>query len=108
LAFHSTSYDWLVVAGSKVQFKGSGAINGAGDYGFMLTAVDGDLKGGDDTFRMRIWDTATGVVIYDNQLAAATVLPPQQPSAEGASSFISRPTRLEGERAVGELPLPPF
>ncbi len=70
LAFHSTSYDWLVVAGSKVQFKGSGTINGAGDYGFMLTAVDGDLKGGDDTFRMRIWDTATGVVIYDNQLGS--------------------------------------
>jgi PKD repeat protein len=71
LAFHSTSYDWLVVAGSKVQFKGSGTINGAGDYGFMLTAVDGALKGGDpDTFRMRIWDKATGVVIYDNQLGS--------------------------------------
>ena len=81
LTFHSTSYDWLVVAGSKVQFKGSGTINGAGDYGFLLTAVDGDLKGGDaDTFRMKIWDKATGGVIYDNQMgsgngaAASTVL----------------------------------
>jgi hypothetical protein len=80
LAFHSTSYDWLVVAGSKVQFKGSGTINGAGDFGFLLTAVDGDLKGGDDTFRMKIWDQVTGVVIYDNQMgggngtAATTVL----------------------------------
>jgi len=81
LNFHSTSYDWLVVAGSKVQFKGSGTLNGAGDYGFMLTAVDGDVKGGDpDTFRIKIWDKATGTVIYDNNMGngngtpASTVL----------------------------------
>src|SRR3989442_6266592 len=31
--FHSTSYDWLVVSGPKAQYKGSGTINGAGDFG---------------------------------------------------------------------------
>ena len=40
--FHSTSYDWLVVSrgGSNAQFKGSGTINGSGDYRFMIWASD--------------------------------------------------------------------
>jgi hypothetical protein len=72
LNFHSTSYDWLVVAGKKAMYKGSGTINGEGDYKFMISAIDGDLKGGDgiDKFRIRIWEEADGmeVLIYDNQL----------------------------------------
>ncbi len=69
--FHATSYDWLVVAGAKAQYKGFGTINGAGNYGFMLTAWDGQVSGGGgvDRLRMRIWDT-TGIV-YDNQAGAA-------------------------------------
>ncbi len=59
--FSSTSYEWLVVAGSKAQFKGVGTINGQGLYNFMITAVDGSP----DTFRIKIWD-ADGNVIYDN------------------------------------------
>ena len=64
LNFHSTSYDWLVVnqGGTNAQFKGSGTINGAGDYQFMLWAGDG----APDTFRIKIWDAITEVVIYDN------------------------------------------
>jgi hypothetical protein len=65
LNFKSTSYEWLVVAGSKAQFKGVGTINGEGIYKFMLTAVDGSL----DTFRIKIWaEDALGVetVVYDN------------------------------------------
>jgi PKD repeat protein len=68
LNFKSTSYDWLVIAGSKAKFKGEGAINEAGSFGFMLSAVDGDLNGGDDTFRIKIWDTANDDVVYDNQM----------------------------------------
>jgi len=60
-----------VIAGSKLQFKGSGTINGSGDYGFMLTAVDGTTKGtGADTFRMKIWNKTTGIAVYDNLLGA--------------------------------------
>jgi hypothetical protein len=72
LDFQSTSYDWLVVAGAKAKFKGSGTINGSGDYGFMLTAIDGQVNGGGglDKFRIKIWDKATGSVIYDNQMGA--------------------------------------
>ena len=34
--FKSTSYEWLVVAGKKAQYKGEGTVNGAGAYKFML------------------------------------------------------------------------
>jgi len=70
LNFHSTSYDWLVVAGARAQYKGSGSINGAGDYRFMLTAIDGQVSGGGgtDKFRMKIW--GDNGLIYDNQLNA--------------------------------------
>ena len=70
--FHSASYDWLVVSGPKAQYKGSGTINGAGDFGFRLTAVDDAINGsgGADKLRIQIYDKVTGVVIYDNQLNA--------------------------------------
>jgi PKD domain len=66
--FHSTVYEWLVVAGPKAQYKGSGTINGSGDYGFLLTATDGQVNGGGgmDKFRIRIWDKLTNTPIYDN------------------------------------------
>ena len=76
LHFRSTGYDWLVVSTSKVRFKGSGTINGAGDFAFLVSAVDGDVTGGDpDTFRMKIWDKSTGVVIYDNEMGSGDGAP---------------------------------
>jgi hypothetical protein len=70
LKFQSTSYDWLVIAGPHAKYKGSGTINSSGDYGFMVTAIDGQLKGGGgiDKFRIKIWDKATDEVVYDNRL----------------------------------------
>ena len=77
LNFHSEVYDWLVVAGSKAQYKGTGTINGTGQYGFMLTAVDGDLKGREpDKFRIKIWEKATGTIVYDNQAGAGDTADP--------------------------------
>jgi len=72
LNFSSTSYDWLVVAGAKAQYKGIGTINGVGSYHFMLTAIDGQVNGGGglDKFRIKIWD-ASGHVTYDNQQGAS-------------------------------------
>ncbi len=70
LNFHSASYDWLVVAGSKAMFKGIGAINGEGEYGFLLTAIDGDLKDDDDAFRIKIWDKDSDQLIYDNKFGS--------------------------------------
>lgn len=60
LNFHSSSYEWLVVAGNKAQFKGEGTINGQGSYKFMITADDDNP----DTFRIHIWDD--NGTVYDN------------------------------------------
>ncbi|MEM3013137.1 MAG: PKD domain-containing protein [Candidatus Bathyarchaeia archaeon] len=65
--FKGACYDWLVVSGNKAICKGSGTVNGAGDYGFILSIIDGGSKDG-DMFRIRIWDIETGVTVYDNQL----------------------------------------
>jgi Tol biopolymer transport system component len=79
LSFVSSNYQWLVVAGPRAQFKGTGEINGAGSYGFLLTAVDGDLSGGSgiDKFRIKIWDNASGELIYDNKIGDADSADPQ-------------------------------
>ncbi|MFC2039358.1 OmpL47-type beta-barrel domain-containing protein [Chloroflexota bacterium] len=76
LNFHSSSYDWLVVAGSRANFKGVGTINGEGEYKFMLTAIDADINDSDsfdiDRFRIKIWDEeeedGVETVVYDNAL----------------------------------------
>jgi len=63
LNFQSDSYDWLVIAGDKAMYKGTGTINGTGDYGFMLSATDSDP----DLFRIKIQDKINDDVIYDNK-----------------------------------------
>ncbi len=77
-SFKSTSYDWLVVGGAKAQYKGSGTINGTGDYGFILSSIDGQLPGGGgtDKFRIKITDKTTGDIIYDNQLGTSDTSDP--------------------------------
>jgi len=74
LHFHSDTYEWLVVAGARAQFKGVGTINGEGEYRFVLTAIDADLNANDahevDRFRIRIWqedEFGNETVVYDNQ-----------------------------------------
>jgi hypothetical protein len=70
--FKSTSYEWLEVAGARAQYKGFGMINGQGEYGFILTAIDGQVDGGGgvDKFRIKIWDMASDEIIYDSQAGA--------------------------------------
>ena len=71
LNFHSGSYEWLVVANHRAQFKGVGTINGGGNYGFLLFAIDANLTPSTDVdlFRIKIWDKDNGdMVVYDNEL----------------------------------------
>ena len=84
-SFKSTSYDWLVVGGAKARFKGTGTVNGSGNYGFMLTAIDGQ-NGSPDRFRIKIWNKDTGVVVYDNQMGAADDADPT--TALGGGSIV--------------------
>jgi PKD repeat protein len=88
LNFKSTNYQWLVVAGSKAMYKGFGTINGTGAYGFMITAIDADLTLATDIdlFRIKIWDTQTGGVVYDNQMDASEDADPT--TAIGGGSIV--------------------
>jgi len=92
LNFHSTSYDWLVVAGAKAKYKGSGEINGGGNYGFMLTTTDGQINGGGmDKFRLKIWDKNNGDgIVYDNQMGASDTDDPTT-ALGGGSIVIHKP-----------------
>ena len=68
LNFKSTDYEWLVISGAKAQFKGTGAINGTGNYGFILSAIDEALTPSTliDLFRIKIWEISSGAIVYDN------------------------------------------
>lgn len=71
LNFHSNNYDLMVVAGAKVMYKGTGTINGGGNYGFKIFAIDEKLTPSTDvdTFRIKIWDKDDNdSIVYDNDL----------------------------------------
>jgi hypothetical protein len=71
--FRSTAYQWLTIAGARAQYKGEGTVNRGGNYGFMLTGIDSDRPGGggEDRFRIKIWDRDDAdKVVYDNQAGA--------------------------------------
>ncbi|MFC1718338.1 tandem-95 repeat protein, partial [Candidatus Poribacteria bacterium] len=98
LKFHSTSYEWLVVAHHKAKYKGSGTVNGDGDYGFMLSAIDADLTPSTDVdlFRIKIWDKDDGdSIIYDNQMEAPDNADPT--TAIGGGSIVIHGTEAEPE-----------
>ena len=92
LNFHSSSYQWLVVAGHRAQFKGDGTINSSGDYGFLLTAEDSDAlpnNSDPDRFRIKIWDkSAADVVVYDNKLGAPDDMDAADPQTIGGGSIV--------------------
>jgi hypothetical protein len=67
--------EWLVVTEGRAQLQGEGTI-GEGHYRFLLTAETHRLSheraisncwGRRDYLRLKIWDPATGEVVYDNQ-----------------------------------------
>jgi hypothetical protein len=72
LNFKSTSFDWLVISGSKAQYQGTGTINDAGNYGFLIAAMDSSP----DKIRIKIWDKSSGEAIYDNQAGASETADP--------------------------------
>ncbi len=83
--FESTSYQWYVIIGNKAQLKGTGVINGSGNYNFFLTAIDTGEPEGErtDTLRMKITDT-NGSIIYDNQPGTPDTADPIAPLQNGS------------------------
>ncbi|HET7027345.1 MAG TPA: hypothetical protein VFI28_06615, partial [Candidatus Limnocylindrales bacterium] len=91
LNFHSESYDWLVVAGSKAQYRGTGTINGVAGYSFLLTGYDGDVKGADglDKFRIKIWRSNSGNdVVFDNRMGVSDDVDAADPQVIASGSIV--------------------
>ena len=83
--FHSEEQMTLRVSGSRAQFAGSGTINRDGDYGMIVTMIDGKLDGTRvDKLRIKIWDKTTGAVVYDNQMGAPDSADPTMPLGGGS------------------------
>jgi hypothetical protein len=76
-----------VIAGAKAMYKGVGTINGEGNYGFLLSAIDEKLTPSTDVdlFRIKIWDKDNGdAVVYDNQIGAGDDAEPTTAIAGGS------------------------
>ena len=86
--FHSIAYEWLVVSGPKAQYKGTGTINGAGSFKFLLTVTDGQVAGGGgvDKFRLKVTDGSA--VVYDNVMGAPDDLTTANPQAISSGSIV--------------------
>jgi PKD repeat protein len=77
LWFHSSSYDFLAINGNKAYCEGSGYLwDGTKwncGYKFLISSIDGNYKGArlPDKFRMKIWNKATGEIVYDSMFGTA-------------------------------------
>ncbi len=80
LNFTGSDYQWLVVTSPKAVFKGTGKVNGEGNYTFIVDIIDGQT----DYFRMKITDNSNGNVIYDNQPGAEDTVDPTVPLITGS------------------------
>ena len=93
LSFVSAAYDTLSVAGGRARYQGSGKLNGAGDYRFVLEAVGGAASRG--RLRMKIWHvdarSKADVVDYDNQGNTGTAAAGGEGSAVAGGSIVVRP-----------------
>ncbi len=78
LDFASTSISALVIAGTKATVRGTGTINGAGNYTFLTTGIDGHSTGGQDFIRFQIKDSL-GAIVYDTQIGAPDTADPTTP-----------------------------
>jgi uncharacterized repeat protein (TIGR01451 family) len=92
LDFNALNYDYLVIDNTKAraQFAGFGKVNGVSGYNFIMTVIDGNLPGGDgvDKLRFKIWDKATGAIVYDSQPGASDTADPTTPVGAGATISI--------------------
>ena len=85
--FHSNNAAWMVVNGSKAEYKGTGSVEGSGHlYGFTVTVIDGQATagGGTDKIRLSIWDITNGnAYVYDTQPGAPVTADPTNPIMNG-------------------------
>ena len=78
MKFTSTSYNWLVVDENQAIFTGTGLLDEQPGYGFLIAVTDALPKGnnGADKIRIKVWEIASGDLIYDSELGAAIDVAP--------------------------------
>ena len=81
--FKAKSIAWLVVSGRNAQYSGSGTINGAGSYRYIVTVADGEA----DKFRIRIWDATNGTTLFDNVAGASDDIDSANPQPIGGGNI---------------------
>lgn len=81
--FDATSQRWLVVSGARAQYAGEGTLNRRPGYAYVVTVEDGEV----DRIRFRIWDKATGAVVFDNAAGAPGDIDTAQPQAISGGSI---------------------
>ena len=60
----------LFIIENKAIYKGSGMLNDEEGYGFMVTAIDGDVDDGDgvDHFIIEIWESESETTVFSNDI----------------------------------------
>lgn len=71
LEFDATTLTALVISNGQATLRGTGTVNGSGNYNFLVTGLDGPQ----DAVRFQIKDQL-GTVIYDSQLGAVDTATP--------------------------------
>jgi len=84
IKFQATAFEWLAISGANAQFRGSGTINGVGNYAFQAAITDGQQTGIGE-YRIQLVDNSTGSIVYDNMMGCPVDMSPanHQPISSG-------------------------
>ncbi|MCA9919798.1 MAG: ExeM/NucH family extracellular endonuclease, partial [Anaerolineales bacterium] len=76
--FHAKNAQWLLVSGANAYYFGQGRVEESNHtYSFLVSIIDGKLSGGEDMFRIQIWDMSAGnALVFDSQPGDATYADP--------------------------------
>ena len=80
-----------MVANHKAQYRGTGTVNGDPGYTFRLTAYDGNKPSspdGLDRFRIKITNSSSNAVVYDNRLGAGDDIDAADPQTIAGGSIV--------------------
>jgi DNA/RNA endonuclease G (NUC1) len=77
LSLTSTTFAWLVVESPIATFRGTGTLSNGTAVEYQVTARDGGITGDKiDRMRFRVWNLATGVVLFDSEPTATEYAAP--------------------------------
>lgn len=83
--FKSEEAQWMVIMDDNAVMKGTGRINDVAGFSYVATMVDIHVndRAPNDRFRIKIYETASGNVIYDNEAGVALDVETQEQIDKG-------------------------